>query len=167
MAGCDIFTYSDNEKVIEFLKQYISQYGVPKRIRTDTGTVFVGEEFLRFCKQSGIEQITCPVRDHRGNGKTERLIRTINERLRTNKQIILRKDQPELLEILYALRISKKKDGRSAFEKQMGKEGNAQNPASGSIPIVGLPNGKWRESRSPQQVIERTKAPTKNEEVRN
>ena len=112
------------KKVIEFLKHYIAQFGVPKKIRTDPGTVFVSEEFARFCRQFGIEHIICPVRDHRGNGKIELLIRTINERLRTNKQIIVTKDQSGLSEILYALRISKKKDGNSPFEKQWGREPN-------------------------------------------
>ena len=106
------------------MKSYISQYGVPKTIRTDPGTVFVSDEFGKFCKQFGIKQITCPVRDHRGNGKIERLIRTINERVRANKQIVITKDKSGLSEILYALRISKKKDGKSPFEKQLGKEPN-------------------------------------------
>ena len=64
------------------------------------------------------------MRDHRGNGKIERLIRTINERLRANKQKKLTKKKSGLSEILYALRVSKKKDGRSPFEKHMGKEQN-------------------------------------------
>ena len=64
------------------------------------------------------------MRDHRGNGKIERLIRTINERLRTNRQIIITKDQSGLSEILYALRVNKKKDGSSPFEKQMGRQPN-------------------------------------------
>ena len=112
------------KNVIEFLKHYIAQFGVPKKIRTDPGKVFVSEEFARFCRQFGIEHIICPVRDHRGNGKIERLIRTINVRLRTNKQIIVTKDQSGLLEFLYALRIGKKKDGSSPFEKQWGREPN-------------------------------------------
>ena len=33
------------KKVIEFLKQYIALYGVPKKIRTDPGTVFMSEQF--------------------------------------------------------------------------------------------------------------------------
>ena len=112
------------KKGIEFLKQYIALYGVPKKIRTNPGTVFTSEQFARFCTQFGIEHITCSVRDHRGNGKIERLIRTINERLRTNKQIIVTKDQSGLSEILYALRVNIKKDGTSPFEKQMGRQPN-------------------------------------------
>ena len=86
--------------------------------------MFVSEAFTQFCRQFGIEHITCPIRDHRGNGKIERLIRTIIERLRANKQIILSKDKTGLSEILYSVRISKKKDGKSPFEKQMGKKPN-------------------------------------------
>ena len=62
------------------------------------------------------------MRDHEGNGKIERLIRTIKERLRTNKRIIVTKDQSGLSETLNALRISKKNDGSSPFEKQWGRE---------------------------------------------
>ena len=62
--------------------------------------------------------------DHKGNGKIERLIRTINERLRTNKQIIHTKDKSGLSEILYSLRVNKKKDGSSPFEKHMGRKPN-------------------------------------------
>ena len=97
------------KKVIEFLKQYIAQYGVPRKIRTDPGTVFVSEAFAEFCREFGVEHIICPVRDHRANEKFERLIRTINERLRTNKQIIVTKDKSGLSEILYSLRVNKKK----------------------------------------------------------
>ena len=51
---------------------------------TDPGTAFKNEKFKTFCKENFIEHVICPVRDHRGNGKVERMIRTINERLRTN-----------------------------------------------------------------------------------
>ena len=64
------------------------------------------------------------MRDHRGNGKIERLIRTINERLRINKNIILKKDNSGLSGILYILRIGKKADGTSPFEKSHGGEPN-------------------------------------------
>ena len=46
--------------------------------------------------------------DNEGNGKVERLIRTINERLRTNKSIKLEKDHSGLSELLYALRGAKR-----------------------------------------------------------
>ena len=111
------------KKAIEFLKQYIAQYVVPEKIHTDLGTVFVREAFTQFCEHFRIKHITCPIKNHRGNGKIEQ-IRTINERLRMSKQIILSKDKSGLSEILYSLRISKKKDGKSPFERPMGKEPN-------------------------------------------
>ena len=95
-------------KVIEFLKQYIAQYGISKKIRTDPVTVFVSEAFIQFCEKFGTNHIICPIRDHKGNGKIEQLIRTINDRLRTNRRIILNKDKSGMSEILYSLRISKK-----------------------------------------------------------
>ena len=78
----------NTEKVIEFFIEYISKNGIPKRIRTDPGTAFKSEKFKKF-----IEHVICPVRDYRGNGKVERMIRTINERLRTNKNILVSKDK--------------------------------------------------------------------------
>ena len=44
----------------------------------------------------------------RPKGKVERLIRTINERLRANKNIILEQDNTGLSEMLYALRSAKR-----------------------------------------------------------
>ena len=67
-------------KVIEFLTNYIANNGIPRRIRTDPGTAFKSEKFQKFCRKYFIEHIICPIYDHRGNGKVERLIRTINER---------------------------------------------------------------------------------------
>ena len=112
------------KKVIEFLKNYVVQYGLPKQIRSDPGSVFTGEEGKTFCQQFQIKHVTCPVRGHRGNCKIERLTRTLNERLRTNRNIILKRDKSGLSEILYALRIGKKADGKSPFERLYGREPN-------------------------------------------
>ena len=69
-----LFLHKPSTKnVIEFLKNYIAQYGIPKQIRTDPGTAFTSEKFKAFCNQFQTKHITCPVRDHRGNGKIERL----------------------------------------------------------------------------------------------
>ena len=66
----------------------------------------------------------CLVKDHRGNGKVERLIRTINERLRASKEVFLAKDYTGLSDILFALRTAKKADGKSPFEMQFGRKPN-------------------------------------------
>ena len=97
-------------KVIEFLQRYIADKGIPKQSRTDPGTAFTRKEFQKFCEKYFIKHIKCPVNDCKGNGKVERLIRTINERLRTNQNIILDKDNTGLSEMLYALRGAKKSD---------------------------------------------------------
>ena len=55
---------------------------------------------MAFCNSRLIKHIECPIRYHCGNGEIERLTRTINERLRTNKQIILKRDNSVLSEIL-------------------------------------------------------------------
>ena len=64
------------------------------------------------------------MRDHRGNGKIERLIRTINEGLRTNKNFVLKREKSGLSEILYALRMGKNADGKSPFENLYGRKPN-------------------------------------------
>ena len=79
-------------KVLECRQRYIADNRIPKQIRTDPGTAFTSNEFRKFFEKYFINYIKCPVNDHKGNGKVERLIRTINEQLRTNKHIILKRD---------------------------------------------------------------------------
>ena len=115
---------SSGDKVVDFLLEYIATNGIPKRIRTDPGTVFKRENFQQFCKERFIQHVICPIRDHRGNGKVERRIRTLNERLRTNKKIVVQKDTSGLSNILFALRTEKGVDNTSAYERQMGRKPN-------------------------------------------
>ena len=112
------------EKFIEFVLEYIAANGLPKRIRTDPGTVFKSEKFKQFCSDYLIDHVICPVRDHRGNGKVERMIRTINERLRINKEVVISKEKTGLSKILFALRSEKGSDGQSAFERHLGRTPN-------------------------------------------
>ena len=109
------------EKVIEFVLEYIAANGLPKRIRTDPGTVFKSEKFKQFCSDNFIDHVICPVRDYRGNGKVERMIRTINGRLRINKEVVISKETTGLSKILFALRSEKGADGQSAFERHLGR----------------------------------------------
>ena len=112
------------DNVIEFLKNYISRHGLPQVIRTDPATKFRSKRFKEFCKNRLIKHIACPIKDHRGNGKIEGLIRTINERLRKNKQIMVTKDKSGLSEILFALRMYPTKNGKSPYEKSTRKKPN-------------------------------------------
>ena len=50
-----------------------------------------------------IEQVVCPVRHYRGNEKVERMIITIKDQLRVERDIGLTRDQPGLSKILLAL----------------------------------------------------------------
>ena len=61
------------KKVTKFVLEYIVTNGLPKRIRTDPGTVFKSENIKQFCSENFIDHVICPVRDHRGNGKVERM----------------------------------------------------------------------------------------------
>ena len=54
------------------------------------------------------------------------MIRTINERLRTNTKIVISKGKNGLSNILFALSSEKGPDGKSAFEKQNGRKLNTE-----------------------------------------
>ena len=56
--------------------------------------------------------------------KIERLIRTINQRLRTNKEIVAKRDKSGLSEILFALKMNPSRTVKSPFEKYTGLEPN-------------------------------------------
>ena len=114
------------EKVMELLKSYIAKHGIPKTIRTDPATKFRSKRFKESCSKRLIQHIECPIRDHRGNGKIERLIRTINERLRTNNKVIVSRDNSGLSEMLFALRMYPSANGKSAYEKSTGQEPNTK-----------------------------------------
>ena len=75
-------------ELTEFLRKYISDNGIPQKLGTDQATVFMGNEFRQSRKELGMRHVVCPINDHLGNGKVERLVRTINERLRANPEIL-------------------------------------------------------------------------------
>ena len=52
------------------------------------------------------------------------MIRTVNERLPMNRYIILQRDTSGTSNILFALRSEKGADGKTAFEKQIGRQQN-------------------------------------------
>ena len=85
-----------SERVIEFLKTLIGRHDIPQVIRTDPATIFRSKRCKEFCKKRLIRHFECPIRDHRGNGKIERLIKYFDERLRTNKRIVLELDNSGL-----------------------------------------------------------------------
>ena len=118
------FVKSTEIKVEKFLRKYICDNGIPQMIRTDQASVFMGNESKAFSEEFGIRHITCPVYDHRGNGKVERLIRTINERLRANPELLAERQNKLFYQLVSALRVNKGKDGKSPFERHTGKRPN-------------------------------------------
>ena len=112
------------ETVVNFLNAHIAQFGIPKRIRTDPATIFRGETFRQLCSDHFIKHIECPIRDHRGNGKIERLVRTLNERLRVDKTIITERGNTGLARLLFALRTAAAANKTSPFEQVFGRKPN-------------------------------------------
>ena len=112
------------ERIVNFLSAHIAQFGIPKRIRRDTATIFRGELFKQFCQKHFIQHIECSKYDHRGNGKVERLIGTINERLRADKSIITERGNAGLARLLFALRTAAAANKNSPFEQVFGGKPN-------------------------------------------
>ena len=81
------------EKVIEILKNYKARHGIPQNFRTDPATIFRSKRFKAFCANRQIRHFECPIKDPAETEIIERLIRTINERLRTNKQYVERQNK--------------------------------------------------------------------------
>ena len=71
-----------------------------------------------------MRHVVCPLYDHRGNGKVERLVRTINERLRANPEVLTEKQNKLFYELISALRTNKGKDGKSSYERHTGRKPN-------------------------------------------
>ena len=63
-----------SDKVLKFIKQYISQYGVPRKIFMDQGSSFTSNAVKSFYNSEGREIIYSPVNDHRATGCVERTI---------------------------------------------------------------------------------------------
>ena len=84
----------------------------------------MGNEFRQFRKELGMRHGVCPIYDHRGNGKVERLVRTINERLRANPEVLIENQNKLFYELISALRTNKGKDGKSSFERHTGRKPN-------------------------------------------
>ena len=116
MARCDVLKRTNHEKSIRIHdKLYDNIRNSQSNTNRPRVSIYIGK-IQKFCEKHAIKHILCPIKDHRGNGKVERLIRTINERLRANKEVFLAKDYTGLSDILFALRTAKKADGKSPFK---------------------------------------------------
>ena len=63
-----------NDKVLKFMKQCISQHGVPRKIFMDQGTSFTSKAIKSFGNSEGIGIVYAPVNYHRATGCVERTI---------------------------------------------------------------------------------------------
>ena len=81
-----ICSRTDTKTVLQFLKEYCTENGTPRSIRTDNATCFKSDEFKSFCKQEYIQRIRSTPNLHTGTGLVERTIRTIKDLIRANLQ---------------------------------------------------------------------------------
>ena len=100
--------------------------------------------------------------DH-GNGKVERLIRTINKRIRADKSIITERGKTGLARLLFALRTAAAANKNSPFEQVFGRKPNTVKEIKTEKPNNCLENDntlKFSPDESPNSTIffrERTK----------
>ena len=115
-----------SDKILKFLKCYITNHGVPRKIHVDQGTSFMSNEIKAFRNGEGIEIIKSPVNDHRATGCVERTIGSLKISILTFAQ----EKNPEPLEkiverALGALRFSKNSTLKiSPFKAHHGREAN-------------------------------------------
>ena len=119
-----ILKSTGSNKIIKFLKSYISTHGVPRRIKTDQFSGFKSKELEEFCKGIGIDQDFCPVDDHRGCGIVERCIQTLKRRIATC--LLNNKNLEEIVtDILFSLRTTKHSaTKKSPFYRHFGRQTN-------------------------------------------
>ena len=67
--------------VIKHFDAMFAQFGNPELLVTDNGTQFVSDEIKKFCKKRGIEHITSATYHPQSNGRAERGVETIKNRL--------------------------------------------------------------------------------------
>ena len=66
---------------INIMQRYISNNGVPRRLRCDHSQTFRAKKFQIFCNTKNIKLLFAPVDDHRAIGVVERMIQTLKRRL--------------------------------------------------------------------------------------
>ena len=115
-----------SDKILKFLKSYISNHGVPRKIHIDQGTSFMSNAIKAFCNGEGIEIIKSPVNDHRATGCVERTIGSLKNSILTFAHEKIPEPLEKMVErALGALRFSKNSTLKiSPFEAHHGREAN-------------------------------------------
>ena len=65
------------ENLTNAVKIIFTEYGIPRKIMSDTGTNFVSDRFRKFCRTINIEQATSSAYHHQSNGQVEACIKFI------------------------------------------------------------------------------------------
>ena len=68
---------SETKEVIQFPSSNFNLHGIPEKIKSDKGGIFISKEYREFCKNRNIEIEFCTPRIHTGNGTVERAIQTL------------------------------------------------------------------------------------------
>ena len=88
------------------MHRYLSNNGVPRRLRCDQAQTFKAKRFHLFCGTNNIKLLFAPVDDHRAIGVVERMIQTLKRRLavmkndQTNTPYKLASDVAEIIKTL-------------------------------------------------------------------
>ena len=125
---------------IKIMQQYISNNGVPRRIRCDQAQTFRAKKFQLVCHTNNIKSLFAPVDDHRTIAVVERMIQTLKRRLavmRIDKTNTPYKLASDVAETIKTLRITPHSVTKvSPFEAHMGRIPNTplSNLATNSSP---------------------------------
>ena len=70
---------SKKSQASEKFKEYVAEFGTPRRLRTDNGAEYTAKKFKDYCRNSGIKQEFTVPETLQQNGVAERFNRTLVE----------------------------------------------------------------------------------------
>ena len=142
-----VLTNTTVDIAIKFMQRYISNNGVPRRLRCDQAQTFRAKKFQLFCSTNNLKLLFAPVDDHRAIGVVERMLQTLKRRLvvmkidQANTPYKLVSDVAEIIKTLKVIPHSITKI--SPLEVHMGRKPNT--PLS-NVAISSSPNNLYWES---------------------
>ena len=128
-----------------FLRCWISQNDIPRRLITDNHVMFDGDSAMKLWQQLGIEKITTTPNHQASNGATERAVSTFKNRLRSDARTELDWDMKVFNAVTAMNHTPSSKQFSSPFELRFGKT-----PRGCFHPLEPNPiNGKQRSPPKP------------------
>ena len=70
---------------VEVLRNWFSQFGLPKVVVTDNGPQFISKDFAQFMRENGIAHVASPIYHQQSNGLAERGVQTLKKAIQSNK----------------------------------------------------------------------------------